>query len=122
MTAAIQPLVEAFSFYSPAARSVFTDGDEWAITPPSHAASDEESFLLPVAEVSRSPIASSYQPRGAGALCRDDLGLEYSPEAVVRIGRSVAPPREQYRRRCRSPLHRPEAGAHTRWGPRTRVT
>jgi len=64
---------------------VFADGDEWAITPPSNATSHEEFFLLPVAQVSRSLVASPRQPRQAGALCRDDLGLEYSPGAVVRI-------------------------------------
>ena len=64
---------------------VFADGDKWAITPPPNAASHQEYFLLPVAEVSRSMIASPDQPRQSGALCRDDRGLEYSPGAIVRI-------------------------------------
>ncbi len=64
---------------------VFADGDKWAITPPPNAASHQEYFLLPVAEVSRSMIASPDQPRQSGALCRDDRGLAYSPGARVRI-------------------------------------
>ncbi len=64
---------------------VFTDGNKWAITPPSSAVSHEEYFLLPVAEVSRSLIASPGQSRRSGAACRDDRGFQYSPGAVVRI-------------------------------------
>ncbi len=64
---------------------VFADGDRWAITPPPNAASHQEYFLLPVAEVSRSMIASPDGSKGPGRLCRDDRGLEYSPGAVVKI-------------------------------------
>ncbi len=66
-------------------RVSFVDGEEWVITPPSGAKTDEEVFHLSRPSLSRAMVADRSQPERPGATCRDDKGFEYSESAVVAI-------------------------------------
>jgi hypothetical protein len=63
----------------------FSDGDDWTLTPPSGATSNDEVFMLPRPSVSRELLSLTAPPARRGALCLDDRGLAYSTGAELTI-------------------------------------
>jgi beta-lactamase regulating signal transducer with metallopeptidase domain len=72
----------------------FADGDHWAVTPRAGARNAMEALHMPKFFVSRARVvaAGSQSQQGSGRSCRDDLGLENSTGALVRIAESEGDP------------------------------